>query len=446
VTPSLETIVAGFEPKVRAALEAFLAAVGKSLSIAAVERYIAQGDITGLMAEIQASYIAAASKTGVLAVLTEVMVAAGTATEGDVNKAAESIRRANAKRDAQYPEPTLRLPSLGDYYDATGVVFYEPDAPMGFKFNPVNPSTVQATRTWQGNLIREMAEAERVAVMDLVREGVLKGQNPRATAIDIRDNLGLTKHQQGIVRNFGAEIDRIVQSGISSAQSWGLYTPKQIEELRLSDPKAFRDLNFTATERKVGRRWGKISRAGGTLAEGQKPIGFTKPPSTQGGENAFRINPDGSPKDRMTSWRLRDKTLDPLIYDIIRATEKGDMDALEAAKARLKAKAGLVKDRYYERYIKHRAQNIARTETLRAANLGQYESWRQAIKDSNVIAASDMQRKWVTAGDDRVRMMHRAANGQTVGFDEPFTVDGSHYMYPPAGVNCRCVATYKVVL
>jgi SPP1 gp7 family putative phage head morphogenesis protein len=475
VIPSLEEIIAGFEPQVRAALEAFFQDVIKNANSEKIEAYLRSGDLRGLEAYIGEIY--AASAQGVITALSNVVAIAGAATEADVNKAIESITRANAARaatgGAQYAVPTLQLPAL-DPNSPTGVVFYGagqgPDGAGGFKFNPVNPYTVQATRTWQGNLIQEMAENARVAVMGSVREGVLAGQNPRTTARLIKNEaLVLTSNQMGHVASFETEIDRIIANGIRSAQSWGIYTPAQIEALRLSDPAAFRDLNFTATERKVGRKWGKISRAGGTLADGQKPIGFTKPPSTQSGENAYRINADGTPKDRMTSWRLRDKTLDPLVYDIVRAEEKvaeaeaalkaakGPWDTnieqvrlnkaranAELARIALEEKAQVVKTRYFERYLKHRSQVIARTETLRAAQLGQLSSWRQAIKDSQVIPEEAMTRRWVTAGDDRVRLTHRAVNGQTVAFSDPFLVDGMRVMVPPAGPNCRCSVGYHL--
>lgn len=55
-------------------------------------------------------------------------------------------------------------------------------------------------------------------------------------------------------------------------------------------------------------------------------------------------------------------------------------------------------------------------------------------------------KRWVTMHDDRVRETHAAADGQTVGLDEPFIVGGYPMMHPgdrnaPVGetINCRCV-------
>lgn len=58
---------------------------------------------------------------------------------------------------------------------------------------------------------------------------------------------------------------------------------------------------------------------------------------------------------------------------------------------------------------------------------------------------------WKTFGDAKVRLSHKAANGQRVPLDMPFTVGGYEMMFPndsslgaPAGevVNCRCVLAF----
>jgi len=83
-----------------------------------------------------------------------------------------------------------------------------------------------------------------------------------------------------------------------------------------------------------------------------------------------------------------------------------------------------------------RAERIARTETIRAANKGTLEGYRQA---------GVRKKEWVTALDERTREWHAEADGQIVGIDEPFIVGGEQLMYPgdPNGspentINCRC--------
>lgn len=62
-----------------------------------------------------------------------------------------------------------------------------------------------------------------------------------------------------------------------------------------------------------------------------------------------------------------------------------------------------------------------------------------------------LRRIWVTVGDDKTRAAHRLADGQEVGADEPFRVDGEELFLPsdPSGspentFNCRCFVKYIV--
>jgi len=84
----------------------------------------------------------------------------------------------------------------------------------------------------------------------------------------------------------------------------------------------------------------------------------------------------------------------------------------------------------------YRAERIARTETIRAANKGALEGYRQA---------GVRKKEWITALDERTREWHAEADGQIVPIDAPFVVGGEELMYPgdPAGspgntINCRC--------
>ena len=85
-----------------------------------------------------------------------------------------------------------------------------------------------------------------------------------------------------------------------------------------------------------------------------------------------------------------------------------------------------------------RAMRIAMTETSAAYGVGRQE----AMKSAGIT-----QKKWLTSGNDNVRPAHAAANGQTVGIDEDFTVGGEQLAHPgdPDGspgnvINCHCVS------
>lgn len=90
----------------------------------------------------------------------------------------------------------------------------------------------------------------------------------------------------------------------------------------------------------------------------------------------------------------------------------------------------------YKELPKHRADNIARTETHRASEEATKEGFRQG-------GAEFME--WVSARDDRVRPDHEEADGQVVKLDERFSVGGEQLQYPGDGspeqaCQCRCTA------
>jgi SPP1 gp7 family putative phage head morphogenesis protein len=83
-----------------------------------------------------------------------------------------------------------------------------------------------------------------------------------------------------------------------------------------------------------------------------------------------------------------------------------------------------------------RAENFAVNETIAATNAGAYSAWA----DSGVPGKT-----WVTSRDERVRPAHVMMEGETVGIDEAFNVDGWPAMYPgdpelplDLRINCRC--------
>ncbi len=56
-------------------------------------------------------------------------------------------------------------------------------------------------------------------------------------------------------------------------------------------------------------------------------------------------------------------------------------------------------DRYVSRQLKYRAEMIARTETIRAANAGQIEAWRQAQQQGYLSAT--VRQRWIYTKDER---------------------------------------------
>jgi SPP1 gp7 family putative phage head morphogenesis protein len=89
-----------------------------------------------------------------------------------------------------------------------------------------------------------------------------------------------------------------------------------------------------------------------------------------------------------------------------------------------------------------RAELIARTESMTAANEGQMALWDQA-QEAGLIGPN-AQKEWVTAGDEKLCPICDGLDGEQVGLDETFDADGEDIEGPPAHPNCRCVIALAV--
>jgi hypothetical protein len=140
---------------------------------------------------------------------------------------------------------------------------------------------------------------------------------------------------------------------------------------------------------------------------------------------------------------------------VSRALRDGRGDAQVARAARQATplppeKVDWLVQRYTDRYVKHRAEVIGRTEALRAVNEGNEEGYRQAIAAGS-ITADKLQRKWVTRLDGRERLTHEVLNGQTRAYGEVWTTPNGTLRYPgdsaaPAveTIQCRCVIATRI--
>jgi SPP1 gp7 family putative phage head morphogenesis protein len=103
------------------------------------------------------------------------------------------------------------------------------------------------------------------------------------------------------------------------------------------------------------------------------------------------------------------------------------------AQGRLQEAVDRAADRYAARLLSQRADTIARTETIAAANEGQRQAWLQA-RAQGLLGARD-RRVWITTPDERRCPICKALNGATATLDGTFP--GGH-LAPPAHPNCRC--------
>lgn len=94
-----------------------------------------------------------------------------------------------------------------------------------------------------------------------------------------------------------------------------------------------------------------------------------------------------------------------------------------------------------------RARTIARTEVVGASNGTAHD-----VAAAVIVAGGRLSKTWIATDDERTRDTHAEADGQTVAYDEPFTVGDAMLMYPgdPDGppeeiINCRCSQAYEPV-
>ena len=135
----------------------------------------------------------------------------------------------------------------------------------------------------------------------------------------------------------------------------------------------------------------------------------------------------------LLSRKLRDRRFDRTLR---RAKREG--------KPLTKAQITQMTQRYRERFIKFRAETIARTEAMRSVNAANQQAFEQVVEEG-LVEPEKVQREWINTHDARTRPAHVAAGGQKVGLLEPFVVGGENLMQPgdPNGsaanvANCRC--------
>ena len=135
--------------------------------------------------------------------------------------------------------------------------------------------------------------------------------------------------------------------------------------------------------------------------------------------------------------KLRDKRFDPMVRK-----------AIEAGKPLSKADRDRVLNRYQDRLLKHRADTIARTETIASLNAGRNEGIQQLI-DAGRITEDQVVKVWDATMDSRTRPNHAVMEGQRRRMGEPFiSPEGYRLMHPGDAsmgapgemtIQCRCI-------
>lgn len=137
--------------------------------------------------------------------------------------------------------------------------------------------------------------------------------------------------------------------------------------------------------------------------------------------------------------------------------KRSDAAVRRSARARSplpRAQVDSLVERYRQKMLRHRSEVIARTESLRAATVGQRAAVRQAAA-AFAVDTDRLRRFWVKTNDSRTRDAHRAVpdmNPDGVRMDEPYKTPLGDLMYPrdPNGsgantIQCRCAERYALV-
>lgn len=114
---------------------------------------------------------------------------------------------------------------------------------------------------------------------------------------------------------------------------------------------------------------------------------------------------------------------------------------LGLSEAEAERRATAFTDRYRQRLIRARAENIARTEIITASNQGRWLSWAQGVEGNYISRTAT--KKWITGplvvdkGRKQVCAICQGLRDEEVPWDKPFS---NGQMMPPAHPSCRCTA------
>lgn len=161
-------------------------------------------------------------------------------------------------------------------------------------------------------------------------------------------------------------------------------------------------------------------------------------------ENYRRELESGDPVllGRAMSRALRDRRFDSVIA---RAAKEGKPLDPETVDRYVEA--------YRRRYVAYRSMTIARTESLRAANMGSYSGIKSILED-RLDGRYEVVKIWMTQRDGRQRDSHDKLHGVAVrGIDTHFvTINGNRIKHPhdpeapvEETANCRCTMAYRLV-
>lgn len=186
---------------------------------------------------------------------------------------------------------------------------------------------------------------------------------------------------------------------------------------------------------------GRINRATGQREGGILGLTSQQEQFVRSAREELRSGDPALLRNYLTRAR-RDKRFDRSVLKAIR--EGTELPEGIAGKAELQ---------YRNRLLQLRGELIGRVESMTALQTAKREAYQQAI-DSGKVKEADVRKAWRSARDFRVRDTHRALNGDSAAFNEPFaSPSGARLQHPMdtslgAGLeeiaNCRCDCEYRI--
>lgn len=167
-----------------------------------------------------------------------------------------------------------------------------------------------------------------------------------------------------------------------------------------------------------------------------KAMGLGRTIDRANGHQALRPSADGTPKDEIDQRRLRDFRYDSVIAR-----------SVNTGKALTQAQIDKQVEAYHRKYLRYRSETIARTEAIRANNVGALEAYRQAIA-AGKLDARLVRKRWSIARDERTCSICNSIPGLNpklgVPIEATFATPKGPIATPPAHPNCRCAVLVRI--
>lgn len=177
-----------------------------------------------------------------------------------------------------------------------------------------------------------------------------------------------------------------------------------------------------------------------------------------GGEGGV-VGLSGQDVQWLTNTRNQLASGDPAImrgyFDRVRRDRRYDgivQRAIDAGRPVSQADIERITQRYAARLLDTRAETVASIQTVEAYNAGRNQLYAQMIEDG--LDPARITKRWKSRGDEKVRLSHRAMNGQVVPGGAPFiTPRGARMMHPGDSslgapmseiARCRCRSVWRI--